>query len=290
MSVFAILSVLFFCLFCLGVARDLRRFSNAVLLGLALTSLAIGLTGRLGEASHISALLRAGLAGGVLLAGLGVFMLAFFLIANGVQMVRNEGRRPANLLSLLAGLGILGLVALLGAALATRPPALIRGAGAAFLVAGYVSFLFACFIGYALGYGRLRVRRDVDFVVVLGSGLTSGSRAPPLLAGRLERGRALYLSHAARRNPLPRLPRRDHGPPHRRQRPGGRLPHRRVLLAHRDDSRVRRGLPVPQGGQPGDLRAARAVRTVRAGPSPMIVTGAGPRASAGPSSVDSRNR
>src|SRR5690349_11516244 len=150
MSVFAILSVLFFCLFWLGVARDLRRFSNAVLLGLALTSLAIGLTGRLGEAGHMSVLVRAALASGVL----------------------------------LAGLGVLGLVALLGAALITRSPALIRGAGAAFLVAGYVSFLFACFIGYALGYGRLRVRRDVDFVVVLGSGLTGGSRVPPLLASR----------------------------------------------------------------------------------------------------------
>jgi hypothetical protein len=108
MSAFAILSVLFFCLFWLGVARDLRRFSNAVLLGLALTSLAIGLVGRLGEAGDMSPLLRVALASSVLLAGLGVFMLAFFLIANDVQMIRNEGRRAANLLSLLAGLGISG--------------------------------------------------------------------------------------------------------------------------------------------------------------------------------------
>src|SRR5260370_6647828 len=147
MSVFTVLSVLFFCLFCLGVARDLRRFSNAVLLGLSLSFLAIDFVNRLGEAGHMSALSRVALASGVLLVGLGVFMLAFFLIANGVQMVRNEGRRPANLLSLLAGLGILGLVALFGAALATRSPTLIRGAGAAFLVADYVAFLFACFVG-----------------------------------------------------------------------------------------------------------------------------------------------
>ena len=98
MSAFAALSVLFFCLFCLGVSRDLRRFSNAVLLGLALTCLAIELMDRLGEAGHVPALLRVALASGVLLVGLGVFMLAFFLIANGVQMIRNEGRRAANLL------------------------------------------------------------------------------------------------------------------------------------------------------------------------------------------------
>jgi uncharacterized SAM-binding protein YcdF (DUF218 family) len=201
MSAFTVLSVLFFCLFCLGVARDLRRFSNAVLLGLSLSFLAIDFMDRLGEAGHMSALLRVALASGVLLLGLGVFMLAFFLVANGVQMVRNEGRRPANLLSLLTGLGILGFVALLSAALTTRSPALARGAGAAFLVIGYVSFLFLCFIGYAFLYARLRVRRDVDFVVVLGSGLTGGDRVPPLLASRLEQGRAVYLSQAARGNP-----------------------------------------------------------------------------------------
>src|SRR5215469_50456 len=232
MSVFAILSVLFFCLFCLGVTSDLRRFSNAVLLGLSLSSLGIALMDRLGEMGHMSALLRVALAGSVLLVGLGVFMLAFFLIANGVQMIRNEGRRAANLLSLLAGLGILGLVALLGAAVATRSPALLRGAGAAFLVAGYVSFLFACFIGYALGYGRLRVLRDVDFVVVLGSGLTSGSRVPPLLASRLERGRVLYASQAARGNPPVVITSGGQGPRER-------VPEARAMA----DYLIQRGIP-----------------------------------------------
>ncbi len=147
-------------------------------------------------------------------------------------MVRNEGRRPANLLSLLAGLGILGLVALFGAALATRSPALIRGAGAAFLVADYVSFLFACFVGYALGYGRLPVRRDVDFVVVLGCGLTSGSRVPPLLASRLERGRELYASQAAEGNPPVVITSGGQGPRER-------LPEARAMA----DYLIQRGIP-----------------------------------------------
>lgn len=233
MSAFAVLSVLFLCFFCLGVFRDLRCFSNAVFLGLSLTFLAIELMERLGEAGHMPALVRVGLASSVMLVGPGIFMLAFFLIANGVQMVRNEGRRPANLLSLLAGLGILGLVALIGAALATRSPALIRGAGAAFLVTGYVSFLFACFIGYALGYGRLRVRRDVDFVVVLGSGLTSGSRVPPLLASRLERGRELYVSQAARGNPPVVITSGGQGPRER-------LPEARAMA----DYLIQRGIPA----------------------------------------------
>jgi uncharacterized SAM-binding protein YcdF (DUF218 family) len=233
MSAFAVLSVLFSCLFCLGAVRDLRRFSNAVLLGLALTFLATDLMDRLGEAAHVSALLRVVLASSVLLLGLGIFMLAFFLVANGVHMVRNEGRRPANLLSLLVGLGILGFVALLGAALTTRSPALTRSAGAAFLMVGYVSFLFLCFIGYAFLYGRVRVRRDVDFVVVLGSGLTSGYQVPPLLASRLEQGRGLYVCQAARGNPPVLITSGGQGPRER-------LPEARAMA----DYLIQRGIPA----------------------------------------------
>jgi uncharacterized SAM-binding protein YcdF (DUF218 family) len=230
--VLSVLSVLFFCFFCLGVLRDLRRFSNAVLLGLAIASLAIDLIDRLGKAGHVSALLRVEVAGTVLLIGLGVFMLAFFLVANGVEMLRKEGRRPANQLSLLAGLGILGFVALLGAALITRSPVLTRSAGAAFLVVGYVCFLCLCFIGYAFLYGRLRVQRDVDFVVVLGSGLNGGYRVPPLLASRLERGRAVCVSQAARGNPPVLITSGGQGP-------GERLPEARAMT----DYLIQRGVP-----------------------------------------------
>lgn len=232
MPAFAILSVLFSGLFCVGVLSDLRRFSNAVLLGLALAFLAIDVMDGLGQTGHVPAVVRLALGGAVLLIGLGVFMLAFFLIANGVQMVRHEGRRPANLLSLLAGQGILGFVALLGAALTSRSPVLTRSAGAAFLVVGYVSFLFLCFAGYAFLYGRLRIRRDVDFVVVLGSGLTRGDRVPPLLASRLEEGRAVYLSQAAHGNPPMLITSGGQGPRER-------LPEARAMA----DYLIRRGVP-----------------------------------------------
>jgi uncharacterized SAM-binding protein YcdF (DUF218 family) len=157
----------------------------------------------------------------------------FRVAANGVHMVRNEGRRPANLLSLLVGLGILGFVALLGAALTTRSPALTRSAGAAFLMVGYVSFLFLCFIGYAFLYGRVRVRRDVDFVVVLGSGLTSGYQVPPLLASRLEQGRGLYVCQAARGNPPVLITSGGQGPRER-------LPEARAMA----DYLIQRGIPA----------------------------------------------
>ncbi|MGW2375802.1 YdcF family protein [Kitasatospora sp. NPDC001683] len=192
-------AALFFLLCGIGVLRDRRRFSNAVLLGIAVSLLALALLAELRRAPTLVAELAA--VAIVLLPTVGTVALVWFLLANGVTMIRKEGRRPANLLSLLAGLGIIAVIALLFAALATRSPRLAILAGTAVLVVGYISFLFVCFVGYAFLYGRHRPRRDVDFVVVLGSGLIGGERVPPLLASRLNRGREVYEQQAARGNP-----------------------------------------------------------------------------------------
>jgi uncharacterized SAM-binding protein YcdF (DUF218 family) len=199
--VFVFAAALVGLVFCVRVLFDPRRFGNAVLLGITVTLLAIELLYEIVESEEAPTLLAVTVVGASLLLGLGVFALAFLLIANGVKMVRKEGRSPANLLSLLAGLATLGFVTLLGAAFTSASPALVRTASAAIPVVGYVSFLFLCFLCYAFLYGRLPVRRNVDFVVVLGSGLIGGSRVPRLLANRLDRGRAVYEAQAARGNP-----------------------------------------------------------------------------------------
>ncbi|MFH9352955.1 YdcF family protein [Kitasatospora sp. NPDC017646] len=192
-------AALFFLLCGIGVLRDRRRFSNAVLLGIAVSLLALALLTELRKAPTLVAELVA--VAIILLPTVGTVALVWFLLANGVTMIRKEGRRPSNLLSLLAGLGIIAVIALLFAAIVTRSPRLAILAGTAVLVVGYISFLFVCFVGYAFLYGRHRPRRDVDFVVVLGSGLIGGERVPPLLASRLNRGREVYEQQAARGNP-----------------------------------------------------------------------------------------
>ncbi|MFD6812381.1 YdcF family protein, partial [Streptomyces anthocyanicus] len=202
MIAFAV-SALFALLFGVGVLRDRRRFGNAVYLGLAVTFLGLGLLSAVdrlppGLTETVLVLL-------LLVLGLGPLVLAGLLCANGVEMVRKEGGRPANLLSLLAGLGILGVLGLMAAAVLTHSRVLGVVAVTLLLVLGYVSFLFACFVGYAFLYGRMRLRRDADFVVVLGSGLIGGRRVPPLLASRLDRGREVYERLAARGTGAPPL-------------------------------------------------------------------------------------
>lgn len=82
-------------------------------------------------------------------------------------------------------------------------------------------------------YGRMRPRRDVDFVVVLGSGLIGGTRVPPLLASRLERGRKVYEAQAARGNPPVLLTSGGQGPDER-------LPESRAMA----DYLIERGFPA----------------------------------------------
>ncbi|MCF2532056.1 YdcF family protein [Yinghuangia soli] len=192
------IALFFFALFCWSVYRDRRRFRNAVYLGLAVCFLGLGVLDDLSKGPVES--FEVVLAAVLLLPVLGTLLLGGFLIANGVKMVRKEGRGPANFLSLLAGLGLIAFIVLMATAVHTESRWLGIVAGTSLLLVGYVSFLFLCFIGYAFLYGRMPVRGDVDYVVVLGSGLI-GSRVPPLLASRLDRGRAVYDAQAARGNP-----------------------------------------------------------------------------------------
>ncbi|MFD3532714.1 YdcF family protein [Streptomyces sp. NPDC058664] len=196
-------AVFFLLLFGIGVLRDRRRFGNAVYLGLAVTFLGIGLLAEVDEAPPGVA--ETVMVVALLVLGLGPVVLAGLLCANGVKMIRKEGRRPANLLSLLAGLGMFGVMVLAVFAGTTGSWALTMTVLTTLCVLGYVSFLFACFVGYAYLYGRLRIRRDADYVVVLGSGLIGGRRVPPLLASRLDRGRQVYERLAARGGAAPVL-------------------------------------------------------------------------------------
>src|ERR1700761_1852587 len=184
-------------LFVAGVLRDPRSFSNAVLLGSGLALAALAAAHRLAEATGPVARLLA-LALGLLVA-FGPVLVASYLVLNGITMVRREGIRPANLLSLLAGLGIFGLLGLMLATFLARSPDLTVSFVIIALLSGYISFLLVSYVIYAFVYSRITGLRRADFVVVLGAGLNDGDRVPPLLASRLERARRVYQTLAGRR-------------------------------------------------------------------------------------------
>ncbi|ANN18351.1 hypothetical protein SD37_23750 [Amycolatopsis orientalis] len=175
--------------FLVSFLRDRRRLRNGFYLFFALLFIGITLIALLASVSPSAAGLVA--FGVLLLIVPTVLALTVFLICNGITMLRREGRRPANVLSLLTGIGICALIAFNATVtqLAWEPLDILRGSLNGIVV--YVSFLFVCFLLYSIVYGRIRTEKGVDFVVVLGSGLLDGYRVPPLLAGRLKRAKVV---------------------------------------------------------------------------------------------------
>ncbi|MFJ2820090.1 YdcF family protein [Streptomyces toxytricini] len=190
-------------LFLVSVRADRRRFRNAVLLGLTLIWTSIGVLFLIPSLPPLLGVVAVALI--LLVPALGTLVLAGFLVGNGITMLRREGRSPANLLSLAAGTGIFGLIGLVAYVADRGSPAMDAAVGGLVLLVAYVSFLFVCFLAYAFLYARTPVRGDVDFVVVLGSGLLGGERVPPLLASRLEKGLRLQAAQAARGGRVPLL-------------------------------------------------------------------------------------
>ncbi|MFD0638474.1 YdcF family protein [Catenulispora yoronensis] len=192
--------MLFAILLVRSVMRDPRRFRNAVYLGSALLFLALGLVAGLSQTSGMGRKLAIGTV--ILLPTLGLLALVWFLTLNGLTMLRREGRNASNLLSLVCAVGIVGLLLLLALAAGTRHHIFIALSAGAVLVVGYVAFLFFCYLSYGFVYRRMPVWRGADFVVVLGAGLLGGRKVSPLLASRLERGRAVFALLDERKQPM----------------------------------------------------------------------------------------
>ena len=191
------LAVLAFVAFLVSVIADSRSFRNAVLLGLALALGTLGLADRLadmpGRSGHLLLL------GLVVVVTLGPLLVACFLVENGVTMARRESLRLANLLPLVAGVGIIAVIGLNLAAERTGSVKLGLLATVTTLVFGYVSFLLVSYVLYAWLYGQVAgLARRAEYVIVLGTGLGKRGQVTPLLASRLKRGRAVWAALAAR--------------------------------------------------------------------------------------------
>jgi uncharacterized SAM-binding protein YcdF (DUF218 family) len=191
------LAVLAFAAFVASMAADPRSFKNAVFLGLTLALGALGLAQALvREPGHHGHVLLLGL---LLLVALGPFLVACYLVANGLVMVRKERLRLASLLPALAGLAILGVIALNVAAYRTGDLKLGLLATVTTLVFGYVSFLLVSYVSYAFVYGQVAgLARRTQYIIVLGAGLRADGRVTPLLAQRLDKGREVWRVLTAR--------------------------------------------------------------------------------------------
>lgn len=171
--------------------RDLRSPANAFWLMATLVVGAIVLSALTGGRNPLNLVMTTAF----MLLPLETLALVGALLLNGVVTIRREGRSLANLLSLLAGLAIIGIMALgIAAIIAIQlTPWLLVAAVTLAALAGWAGFLFTSYLLYSLLYPRLWRRPAPDFVVVHGSGLVGGKVAR-LLGSRIDTGIARWTA------------------------------------------------------------------------------------------------
>ncbi|MGN0362651.1 MAG: YdcF family protein [Bilifractor sp.] len=142
-----------------------------------------------------------------------IFCVPVIFIINGIQMIRKEGKRLQNLLSLF--LGIIVAVGEICAVLSILLPyagvfqsMTERGAlklsvftmvlALIALSVVYGSLVFVSFIFYTMLLQIIPHKRDFDYVIIHGCGLIGGKQVSKLLSDRLDKAIALY-----RKDPTP---------------------------------------------------------------------------------------
>ena len=119
---------------------------------------------------------------------LSIIFSTVFLLFNGRQMMTFEGKRLANLLSLLYGIFIIGALAIHFLPYFPGKDILMYLADFALF---YSTFLYLSYVLYGTFCNVFPIRKEPDSIIVLGSGLI-GDKVPPRLAQRLTKGKTIY--------------------------------------------------------------------------------------------------
>ncbi len=195
----AIPALFFWGILLISMGRDRSRYRNCSLLMIAILFTLPVLTRIAGPYRRTAALVI------LILLVVAILLVPMFLIANGVIMMRNEGRSLKNLLSLFLGIGIeLGEICLLlfvlGFAYAVNtdqssflmigrlPELYLFVTGSAI----YFSLSFLAFMLYTLFLEIVPGRRNFDYIIILGAGLINGNKISKLLSDRLDKAIAIY--------------------------------------------------------------------------------------------------
>lgn len=119
---------------------------------------------------------------------------AIFLIVNGLEMMKKEGRRFQNILSLLTGIAmIVGSILTIAGIYFLQDDSVMRTIFSLVLILEfYIAFTFASLLIYSLIYTCLPKRLNCDYIIVHGCGLIGGERVSPLLKGRVDKAVRIY--------------------------------------------------------------------------------------------------
>lgn len=201
--IFLLPAVGFWALFYYAFRKDRSRYRNCYLLFLALLGTVPFVLSIFGDNMGSALLFLVSAALIVLL------IVPFFLIHNGVVMMKREGRQLSHLLSLALGIAILiGEAATAAIVLRYSTTTTLDGTfwRSGWFVAGslvsvtviYGSMAFLIFLIYTVFLQIIPRKRDFDYVIIHGAGLLHGDQLSKLLRDRVDKAIRVY-----RKDPTP---------------------------------------------------------------------------------------
>lgn len=204
-AITVLFTLIFWGMFFYSFSKDRSRYRNCYLLCLALLSLIPFVTTVSGDRAEEVILVTAWLT------MFAILIVPFFLIHNGLVMIRNEGRSAAHLLSLGLGIAILvgeiltahnfilyaKVFGLEAQEVYLRSPVfLVTSLIAVTVIYGSVSFLI--FMIYSVFLMIIPRSKDFDYVIIHGAGLINGEKISRLLQQRVDKAIVVY-----RKDPSP---------------------------------------------------------------------------------------
>src|SRR5699024_106950 len=123
-----------------------------------------------------------------------LYLLSFIiaLISSGVELIRREGKKLHNFLSLALGIFIIFWIIL--NTVLTIPEELPFLYSVSFFISTSIAYTVIIMISFAVASILNRFRnpfKTYNYIIVLGSGLI-GNRVPPLLASRIDKAIELF--------------------------------------------------------------------------------------------------
>ncbi len=196
MDVYAYLAIVVWLIFIFMFYKDRSRYRNCLVLFIAILLSLMELSLLSGENTVIFVLMA------VLVI---ILMVPGFLIVNGIVTIRREGAGKTHLLSLLLGIAIaIGELSFIfvifylyyitgrGDIQKMLSPRLLILLIGVTLTMIYVSLSFLMFMIYTIFLMIVPIRRDFDYIIIHGAGLTDGLRPTRLLADRLDKAIKIY--------------------------------------------------------------------------------------------------
>ena len=192
------LALFFWGVLFISFTRDRSRYRNCYFLFLSILSTIAAISFLAGE-YQVQVLLLV-----FFVVSFALLIVPFFLIHNGIVMLRKEGRSLANLLSL--GFGIVIAIGEIATFLAVLLPAFSwpdpESAGQLPVIAIvsifisisviYISLTFLAFMLYSVFLQIIPRKKDFDYVIIHGAGLLDGERVSKLLSERIDKAIEVY--------------------------------------------------------------------------------------------------